>query len=159
MKHVFRVLIILIFFVLVFIPRTVIGVLNYWLLFLLLFFVVFLYLMSEYYVSKKAVSNIIKDSFDFSILCEKVPFDANNDFLRGRLVIYNSTVLLYTKQKGKVVLSWSKEINEIDSIEFGKISTKRHGFKFICDEQIYEFVTYFLKVNQDDFIKALDFQK
>lgn len=158
MRYIFRVLIIAIFFVLVFIPRTVVGVLNYWLLFVALFIVVFLYLYSEYYVSKKAINKIIKNTPDFSILCEKVPLDAAKDFTRGRLVVYNSMVLLYEKEKGKCNLAWSKSVSEINSIEFGKLSTKKNGFKIFCGEEIFEFVTYFMKIDQERFISALDFE-
>lgn len=158
MKYIYRLLIIAIFFVLVFIPRTVIGVLNYWLLFLALFIVVFLYLYNEYYVSKKAVNSVLKATPEFSIICEKIPFETEEDFTRGRLVVFNSMVLLYKKEKGKCVLAWSKAINEIDSIEFSKVSTKKKGFSLISKNEIFEFATYFFKVDQDTFIKALDFE-
>ena len=158
LKFILRVLIVGIFFVLVFIPRAVVGVLNYWLLFVALVVVVILYIFNSYYVSKKAVNKIINDTPDFSILCEKVPFDAEGEFTRGRLVVYNSMLLLYKKQKGKVALAWSKQISEIDSLEFAKVSTKKKGFKIICGKEIFEFSTYFLKIDQEVFIKSLDFE-
>lgn len=158
MRYILRILIIVNFFVLVFIPRTTIGVLNYWLLFLVLFIIAFLYLMKEYYVSKKAVKKILKNDFDYSISCEKIPYDDSEDFIRGRLVIYNSMILLYKKEKSKVVLSWSKAIEEIDSIEFGKTSNKKNGFILICDNQRIEFSNYIFKINKESFINALDFE-
>ena len=141
MKHVLRILIIVIFFVLVFVPRTVIGILNYWLLFVLLFLVVFIFLYSEYYVSKKAVRKILNKAPDFSVICEKVPLKNEKDFIRGRLVVYNSMVLLYSKQQGKSSLAWSRDISRIDSIEFGKLSTNKKGFTLISGFESFEFAT------------------
>jgi len=158
LRYIIRILIIGIFFVLVFIPRTTIGVINYWLLFLSLFIMAFLFLIKEFYVSKKAVKNILKNEVDFSITCEKIPYDESQDFIRGRLVIYNSTLLLYKKDKGKINLAWSKQIDEIDSIEFGKNSNKKKGFTLINENEKYEFSTYFIKINQNEFIKALNFE-
>jgi len=158
LKNILRLLIIAIFFVLVFIPRTVIGSLTYWLLFVALFVVVFLFLYSEYYVSKKAIINILKAKPEFSLICEKIPFEVDKDFIRGRLVIYNSMVLLYSKKNGKCVLSWSKPIDEIDSIEFKKVSTNKKGFALISGNEVFEFATYFFKIDQEAFINALDFE-
>ncbi|MGD1822703.1 MAG: hypothetical protein ACPKM0_08085 [Pleomorphochaeta sp.] len=158
MRYFLRILIIAIFFVLVFIPRSTIGVVNYWLLFLLLVVVAFLYLIKEYYVSKKAVNKILNDDFEYSIACEKIPFDETQDFIRGRLVVYKSMILLYKKEKGKISLGWSKSIDELDSIEFGKTSTKRKGFTLFDKDEKYEFVNYIFKINQDEFIKALNFE-
>jgi len=118
----------------------------------------FLFLIKEFYVSKKAVKNILKNEVDFSITCEKIPYDESQDFIRGRLVIYNSTLLLYKKDKGKINLAWSKQIDEIDSIEFGKNSNKKKGFTLINENEKYEFSTYFIKINQNEFIKALNFE-
>ncbi|MGD1815425.1 MAG: hypothetical protein ACPKNR_00195 [Pleomorphochaeta sp.] len=159
MKYLLRILIVGIFFVLVFIPRSVIGVLNYWLLFLVLFIIVFLYLKLVYYLSNKSVSAVINDEFDFSIYCEKVPSDSEGDFIRGRLVIYNSMVLLYTKEKGKAKLTWSKPIDEIESIDFGKTSNNRKGFTLLCDNNKHEFVVPFKKIDEDKFIEALGFER
>ncbi len=158
MRYLYRILLIINFFVLVFIPRNTIGVMNYWLLFVTLIIIAILFLYNEYYVRKKLVTNILNHDLEYSIFCEKVPQDSNQDFIRGRFVVYNSMILFYSKEKNKIVLAWSKPIDEIDSIEFGKISTKRKGFTLLCGNEKIEFASYFFKINQEEFIKALDFE-
>lgn len=158
MRYILRILLIVNFFVLVFIPRNTIGVMNYWLLFGTLIIIAVLFLYNEYYVSKKSVEKILKHKIEYSLICEKVPTDENGDFLRGRLVIYNSMILFYKKEKNKIVLAWSKPIDEIDSIEFGKLSTKKKGFTLLTSDEKYEFANYIFLIKQEDFIKALDFE-
>jgi len=158
LRYLYRILLIVNFFVLVFIPRNTIGVINYWLLFVSLIIIAILFLFNEYYVRKKAVVNILNHDFEYSIVCEKVPQNVDHNFIRGRLVVYNSMILFYSKEKNKIVLTWSKPIDEIDSIEFGKLSTKRKGFTLFCGDEKFEFSSYFFKIKQEEFIKALDFE-
>lgn len=158
MRYILRILLIINFFVLVFIPRSTIGVVNYWLLFVTLFIFALLFLYNEFYVTKKSVAKLLNHEIDFSISCEKVPMDETQNFLRGRLVVFNSMVLFYKKEKGKVILGWSKPLDEIDSIEFGKLSTKKKGFTLFSGEIKYEFANYIFKLDQEKLIKALDFE-
>jgi hypothetical protein len=117
-----------IFFVLVFIPRTKIGVLNYWLLFGALFIFAALYIYLRFYVSKAQCAKLINSKDFYSIAVALVPEKVDGDFIHGRLVVFNSMLLLYGVGKKGAELKWSEELSNLESLSFQKLTTGRRGF-------------------------------
>lgn len=156
LRIILRILIIAVFFVLVFIPRSIIGVLNYWLLFPLLFMFVAFYLYLQYWVSKKHIKKLIHSEDFFSIPCSIVPKVAENEFNYGRLVVYQDILLMYVKNKGKVSIKWTKNLNELVSLNFQKISTNKPGFILSTEDADFEFSSKIKIEKQKEFIKVLN---
>ncbi|MBK5200635.1 MAG: hypothetical protein JJE21_03780 [Spirochaetaceae bacterium] len=123
-----RIIIVAIFAVLVFVPRATVGVLNYWLIFIALFVVTAYYIYLQFYVSKKKISKLLKNKDFYSIYCSLVPEKEEGSFIYGRLVVYNSMVLLYGIGKKGIELKWSEELSQIESINFQKVSSNKKGF-------------------------------
>lgn len=134
-KKILSIIMIAIFFILVFIPRTTIGVLNYWLLFVSLFIITGFYIYLRFYVSKKACAKLLNSEGFYSISVGLVPETATDDFIHGRLVAYDSMLLLYSRGKRKVELKWSEELSNITSLSFQKLTTGRQGFVLSTEDR------------------------
>lgn len=128
MKKLLSIIMTAIFFVLVFIPRTKIGVLNYWLLFGALFIFAALYIYLRFYVSKSQCAKLINSKDFYSIVVALVPEKVDGDFIHGRLVVFNSMLLLYGVGKKGAELKWSEELSNLASLSFQKLTTGRRGF-------------------------------
>lgn len=158
MRFILRILIIAVFFVLVFIPRSVVGVLNYWLLFLVLFLLAALYLYFEFWITKRQISKKLNTEDFFSIGCSLVPKEAEDSFQYGRLVIYNEMVLFYVKQRGKVNLKWTREVSSFTTLNFQKLSNNKKGFVLSNETEDYEFSAKVKKETQAEFIKKMNME-
>lgn len=150
-----RVLIISIFAVLVFVPRGIVGTINYWLIFGALFCVTAFYIYVQFYVSRKKISKILKSEDFYSIYCSLVPEKEDGSFIYGRLVVFNSMVLLYGKGKKGIELKWSEDLSKIESINFQKISTNKKGFIIsTIDRGNIQFSSSLKEKNRGEFISA-----
>lgn len=128
LKKFLSLIMIAIFLVLVIIPRATVGVLNYWLLFSALFLFTGIYIYLNFFVSKKKCAKLLKSDDFYSISVALVPEKADGDFIHGRLVSFNSMLLLYGLGKKKVELMWSEELSNLESLSFQKLTTGRNGF-------------------------------
>jgi hypothetical protein len=127
-KKFLSIIMIAIFFVLTFIPRAKVGVLNYWLLFGALFVFMGIYVYLTFYVSKRKCAKLLGSNDFYSISVALVPEKADGEFIHGRLVAYNSMLLLYGVGKKGAQLKWSEELSTIESLSFQKLTTGRKGF-------------------------------
>jgi len=133
MKNLLKVLLLLLFAVVVFIPNNSIVNWAYWSLFILMFVILFIYYRVTYYVGETQVSSIVPTSIEYSCFCAKVPPMANEDLVRGRLVITDGQICLYQKgiKRGeKLSLVFQRDLSDITSIETGKVVGLRHGLIF-----------------------------
>lgn len=155
MKIIVKILMVAVFFVLVFIPRSVVGVIYYWLLFPVLFILVAFYFYLLFYVSKKMVTKALKTSDYDSFLVSMVPLKEENEFVHGRLVVYNGMVLLYSREKGKVKMQWSTDLASITFLNFKKVGSNKKGFVISTATSDVEFACRLNKEKQADFIRIL----
>lgn len=157
-----RVLIVAVFAVLVFVPRATVGLLNYWLIFIALFILTALYFYFQFYVSKKKISKLLKNKDFYSIYCSLVPEKEEDSFVYGRLVVYNSMVLLYGIGKKGVELKWSEDLSQIESINFQKVGTNKKGFVISTfNRGDIQFSSSIKEKDRDEFISAfgLEFEE
>ncbi|MGD1832843.1 MAG: hypothetical protein ACPKOP_05795 [Sphaerochaetaceae bacterium] len=133
MKNLMKVLLLLLFAVVVFIPNNSIAAWAYWSLFVLMFVILFIYYRVTYYVSEANVLETVETPIDYSCFCAKVPPMSNEDLVRGRMVITGGQMHLYQKgiKKGeKISHVFQRDISQIARIETGKVVGLRHGLIF-----------------------------
>lgn len=103
---------------------------------------VYLYWRLSYWVSDKMVGKSRPTSAPvlFSVFAGKVPAIAEDDLLRGRLIISQGRIELYKRtrdRKNPCVLAWEIPADTITSVSFGKVTGSRSGFTLhTADDQI-----------------------
>lgn len=143
LRNLLSILMITVFLALVLVSRNAIGVLNYWLLFAFLFILAAMYLYLRFYVSKKQCAKLIKSDDFYSVSVALVPEKVDGEFIYGRLVAYNSMLLLYGVGKKHAELKWSEELSNLESLSFQKLTTGRKGFVISTENRgDFEFVCH-----------------
>jgi hypothetical protein len=155
-KKFLSIIMIAIFFVVTFIPRAKVGVLNYWLLFGALFVFAGLYIYLRFYVSKNKCAKLLKSDDFYSISVALVPEKADGEFIHGRLVAYNSMLLLYGVGKKTAELKWSEELSNLESLSFQKLTTGRTGFVLSVENRgDFQFVCRIKNDKKSELISSL----
>lgn len=161
MKTLLKLLLLGLTLVVVFISPTYIGIVAYYMIFPLLFFLVFLFYRISYWVSESDVGKVRQDEFDFSLFCGKVPLSGDGDLLRGRLVITEQDLKLYQRvQKGRTKKTpceevWSLDVSSVRSLGFGKASGARKGLILYLDEGSVSFLSRKALKQKEAVIEAL----
>lgn len=161
MKILLKVLLLGLTLVVVFISPAYLGIVVYYMIFPLLFFLVFLFYVVSYWVSEADVQKVRKDGYALSLFCGKVPPSGDGDLTRGRLVISDNDVTLYQRvQKGRTratpaVKVWSLPVSEIRSLGVGKVLGLRKGLILYLDEGSASFLSGKAVKQKEAIIKAL----
>ena len=161
MKTLLKLLLLGLTLVVVFISPAYIGIVAYYMIFPLLFFLVFLFYRISYWVSESDVGKVRQDEFDFSLFCGKVPLSGDGDLLRGRLVITEQDLKLYQRvQKGRTKKTpceevWSLDVSSVRSLGFGKASGARKGLILYLDEGSVSFLSRKALKQKEAVIEAL----
>lgn len=161
MKHIVKVIMLLLFASVIFVPIEKIPRGLYWFLFLLMFLALYLYYRFSYWVSEAAVRSALADPIRMSLFVGKVPPLHSEDLVRGRLVVTDTEVILFqqshkkgSNQRAKAV--WSIPIDEIERLTIGKVIGIRNGLTLhLADGQQSQFAIFFLKQRKEALIKAL----
>ncbi len=159
MKTVFKILLLIIFAIVVFMPMNNIAQWAYWSLFFLMFLMLYLYYRFSYWVSLSDVE--IDDPVKFSVFCGKVPPIASEDLVRGRLIVTDSEVILFerkrergTSQRSKRV--WSTPIEDIERFSIGRVVGLRNGLILsMTGGHEGKFTISFMKNKKEKFTEAL----
>jgi len=161
MKILLKLLLLGLTLVVVFISPSYIGIVAYYMIFPLLFFLVFLYYIVSYWVSEKDVQKVRKEGYALSLFCGKVPPSGDDDLIRGRLVINEDEVKLYQRlQKGRKKQTpceevWSLDVSEIRSLGVGKVLGIRKGLILYLDEGSVSFLSGKAVKQKEEIIEAL----
>ncbi|MBI9093910.1 MAG: hypothetical protein JEY71_03400 [Sphaerochaeta sp.] len=164
MKILLKLLLLGLTLVVVFISPSYIGIVAYYLIFPLLFFLVFLYYVVSYWVSDSDVQKVRKEGYPLSLFCGKVPPSGDGDLTRGRLVITENTVKLYQRlQKGRTKKTpceevWSLEVSEIRSLALGKVLGLRKGLILYLDEGSVSFLSGKAVKQKEAIVEALGWE-
>ncbi len=161
MKTLLKLLLLALTLVVVFISPSYIGIVAYYLIFPLLFFLVFLFYVTSYWVSEADVQKVRKEGFSFSLFCGKVPESGEGDLTRGRLVFTESEVTLYQRLQKKRTRKnpagevWSLDVAAIRSLGVGKVLGRRKGITLYLDEGSVSFLSSRAVKHKEAIIKAL----
>jgi hypothetical protein len=134
MKTVVRILILAEFAAIVFIPS---AYLPRWALipmFASMVGLVVLYWFAMFWVSRKDVIRVLGKEPEHDFYVGKLPADPNADLTRGRLCVTGGRLVLMQRTDEKEHRqtpcreAWSRDIDEVTSIGFGKVLPARKGF-------------------------------
>lgn len=143
MKTIARILILLDFAAIVFIPSIYMNRLTMIPLFLTMVGLVALYWYAMFWVGKKDVLKVLGKQPEFDIFVGKIPADPNADLLRGRMCIMDGRLVIMQRTDDKVhhktpcKEAWSLDICAITSVGFGKVLPARKGFiLYMGDDEV-----------------------
>lgn len=161
MKNLLKLLLLALTLVVVFVSPVQIGIVAYYMIFPLLFFLVFLFYIVSYWVSESDVEKVRSEGYEYSLFCGKNPPSGDGDLLRGRLVITEKDVKLYQRvQKGRTrkapcVEAWSLDVSSIRSLGFGKVHGVRKGLILYLDEGSVSFLGRNAVKQKEEILEAL----
>lgn len=165
MKILLKFLLLALTLVVVFVSPIRIGIVAYYSIFPLLFFLVFLFYVVSYWVSDSDVQKVRQEGYEYSLYCGKLPPSGEGDLLRGRLVITDQEVKLYQRvQKGRTKKTpctevWSLDVPSIRSLGFGKVLGVRKGLIFYLDEESVSFLSRKASKQKEAIINALGWEE
>ena len=143
MKTIVRILIILEFAAIVFIPGIYLSKPLLALMFSSMALLVVLYWIAMFWVSKKDAEKVLGHEAETSLFVGKLPADPTADLGRGRLCRDGDRLVLLKRTDGQerkqapCTELWSADINDITSVGFGKVLPARKGFiLYFGDEDI-----------------------
>lgn len=161
MKLLIKILILLDFAAVVFIPSVYMSRLTLIPMFAGMVALVVLYWFAMYWVSKKRALQVLGKTPQFDIFVGKIPTDPNADLTRGRLCIVDGNISLLQKTDGKdskttpYKVVWTMESSAITSIGFGKVLSVRKGFILYMDKDDVRFTCSSIAKHKDELYAAL----
>ena len=143
MKIIVRVLILLEFAAIVFVPGIYLSRPLLLLMFLSMALLVVMYWFVMFWVSRKDAEKVLGHSSENDLFVGKLPVDPSADLSRGRLCRDGNRLVLLKRtdgqdrKQGPCKEIWSTGIDDITSVGFGKVLPARKGFiLYLGDEDI-----------------------
>ena len=145
MKTIVRILILAEFAAIVFIPS---AYLPRWALipmFASMVGLVVLYWFAMFWVSRKDVIRVLGKEPEHDFYVGKLPADPNADLTRGRLCVTDGRLILMQRTDDRehrqtpCKEAWTRNVDEVTSIGFGKVLPARKGFILYFDEDEVRF--------------------
>lgn len=161
MKTILRILIILDFAAIVFIPNIYMSRPIMIPMFALMIGMVVLYWFAMFWVSKKDAVKVLKKDPVFDVFAGKIPTDPSADLTRGRLCIVDDTLRLLQRNDDKERKNapckevWSLKTKEITSLGFGKVLPARKGLIIYMGDDEVKFTCSKIAKQKDELYKAL----
>lgn len=156
-----KVLILLDFAAVVFIPNVYMSRTTLLPMFVCMVALVILYWFVMYWVSKKKAIQILGKTPQFDIFVGKIPTDPTADLTRGRLCFADGVISLIQNMDGKenkdtpYKIVWSMDTAKITSIGFGKVLSFRKGFILYMDIDDVRFTCSSIGKHKDALYNAL----
>ncbi len=157
MKTIVKILIILDFAAVVFLPSVYMSRPVLIPMFAVMVGLVVLYWFAMFWVSRKDADKVIGKTPDFDIFAGKIPTDPSADLTRGRLCIVDGTVKLLQRTDGKQRCKevWAIPTSEITSLGFGKVLSARKGLIIYMGDDEVKFTCSKIAERKDDLYHAL----
>ncbi len=161
MKTILRILIILDFAAVVFIPNIYLSRSIMIPMFAVMIGLVVLYWFAMFWVSKKDAVKVLKKDPIFDIFAGKIPTDPSADLTRGRLCIVDDTLKLLQRNDDKERKNapckevWSLKTKEITSLGFGKVLPARKGLIIYMGDDEVKFTCSKITKQKEELYKAL----
>ncbi len=125
MKTLLKVLLLLVFGLIVFLPMRGVSRILYLGLYILLAIILVSYYVVAYWVGKKHAAKYMEG---FSLFVSKIPPMNSEDFIRGRLVITPKKIALFQKESlMRLREVWSVATAKVESYTTAKVMGKREG--------------------------------
>lgn len=161
MKTIVKILIILDFAAVVFLPSVYMSRPVLIPMFVVMVGLVVLYWFAMFWVSRKDADKVIGKEPDFDIFAGKIPTDPSADLTRGRLCIADGKVKLLQRTDGKERKEapckevWAIPTSEITSLGFGKVLPARKGLIIYMGDDEVKFTCSKIAKRKDDLYRAL----
>ena len=161
MKTLIKILILLDFAAVVFVPSVYMSRPVLIPMFAVMVALVILYWFTMYWVSKKKAYQVLGQTPKFDIYVGKIPTDPNADLTRGRLCITDSAICLIQKTDGKekkdapYKIVWSIDSSTVTSLGFGKVLSIRKGFIIYMNEDDVRFTCSSITKHKQELYDAL----
>ena len=161
MKTIARILILLDFAAIVFIPSVYMNRLTMIPMFLVMIALVGFYWAAMFWVGKKDVRKVLETEPGLDIFVGKIPADPNADLLRGRLCVIDGRLALMQRTEDKIhhktpcKEAWSLDIDQITSVGFGKVLPARKGFILYMGDDEVKFTSASIAKDHNILYKAL----
>jgi hypothetical protein len=158
MRILLKVLLLVLFAIVVFMPMRGIAVWLYWSLFLAMFLILVLYYRISYWVP---VRDLPSGPHRFSLFAGKIPPMTSEDLVRGRLVVEEDRIVLYqrggaTGAAERVREVWSVPIEQIQGFSVGRVIGVRNGLILNLGEgQEARFAIFRMKRKKEALTRAL----
>ncbi len=134
MKTIVRILILLEFAAIIFVPGIYLSRPLLVLMFLSMALLVVLYWFAMFWVSRRDAESVLGHGIENDFFAGKLPADTTADLTRGRMCRHGDKLVLMKRTDGKArkehhcEVAWSIDIDAIKSVGFGKILPARRGF-------------------------------
>lgn len=161
MKTIVKILIILDFAAVVFLPSVYMSRPVLIPMFAVMVGLVVLYWFAMFWVSRKDADKVLGKAPDFDIFAGKIPTDPSADLTRGRLCIVDGAVKLLQRTDGKQRKEapckevWTIPTREITSLGFGKVLPARKGLIIYMGDDEVKFTCSKIAKRKDDLYRAL----
>lgn len=143
MKTLARILILINFAVIIFVPGLYTNRLLLIPMFVLMVGLVAFYWAAMFWVSKKDVERVLGHEIKDDIFVGKIPADPSADLSRGRMCVEDGRLVLMMRTDDKTRRTkpckevWSIDLSEITSVGFGKVLSARKGFiLYMGDDEV-----------------------
>lgn len=161
MKTIVKILILLDFAAVVFIPSVYMSRPMLIPMFAVMLGLVVLYWFAMFWVGKKDAGKVLGKTPTFDIFAGKLPADPSADLTRGRLCIVDGRAKLLQRTDGKERKEapckevWSIPTDEITSLGFGKVLPARKGLIIYMGDDEVKFACSKIAKRKDDLYRAL----
>lgn len=161
MNILIKILILLDFAAVVFIPEVYMSRAVLIPMFVSMIALVIIYWFTMYWVSKKKALQVLGKEPQFDIFVGKIPTDPTADLIRGRLCISDGIISLIQKTEGKekkttpFKIVWTMETKDITSLGFGKVLSVRKGLILYMDKDDVRFTCSNIGKHKDALYSAL----
>ena len=164
MKTIVRILILLEFAAIIFVPGIYMSRLLLIPMFLSMFGLVVLYWFAMFWVSRKDAVKVLEKEPESDFYVGKLPANPSADLVRGRLCFMDGRIILLQRTEDRIHRQtpckevWSADIADITSAGFGKVLPARNGFILYMNDDEVRFTCSKLAKHRELLYKALGWQ-
>jgi hypothetical protein len=145
-------------FVIIFVPREVIGRIWYFMFFPLLALCGFLYVRLMFQVGDKEVTKVLNSKPVFSFPCGRASSVDRQIAEKGRLAVNDDKIYFITKRNGKLVIAFEEKIKDLDGFSVGTFKDEQTGFFFHKGKEEFGFSCRQVDKVRDRLVQALGWE-
>ena len=161
MKTIVRILMLLEFAAIIFVPGIYLSRPLLLLMFLSMALLVVLYWFVMFWVSRRDAESVLGHAIENDFFAGKIPADTTADLSRGRMCRDGNRLVLLKRTDGnarkdhKCEIVWSVDTDDIKSVGFGKVLPARTGFILYLEDDEIKFTSRKVAKNKNLLYKAI----